>query len=99
MHEYIRVTSGHSLDSDLRYREETLHMVLIDPYPVDYEGPRDYRCTRLFLTDEAYSLIESQLNMTTGRLFCYRPRMVFPTSYSLTPFRYFLLFGGNQHET
>lgn len=58
MHEYIRVTSGHSLDSDLRYREETLHMVLIDPYPVDYEGPRDYRCTRLFLTDEAYSLIE-----------------------------------------
>ena len=33
-------------------------MVLIDPYPVDYEGPRDYRCTRLFLTDEAYSLIE-----------------------------------------
>lgn len=58
MHEYIRVTSGLPLNSDIRYQERILHMVLIDPYPVDYDGPRDYRCTRLFLTDEAYSLIE-----------------------------------------
>lgn len=57
MHEKIKVTSGHSLDSELRYREDILHMVLYDPYPVDYVGPRDYRCTRLFLTDAAHSLI------------------------------------------